>query len=95
MNIDISKIAKKKTDPVKQKIVVALEILEAVGVPCEDLTPRRLEKMAMSFMATANIVLKTPWAACSAVQDGHILRTREIIAFITQHFEENISSGSY
>ncbi len=95
MNIDISKIAKKKTAPVKQKIIEALEILEAVGVPCEDLTPRRLEKMAMSFMATANIMLKTPWAACSAVQDGHILRTREIIAFINQHFEENISSGSY
>ena len=95
MNIDISKIATKKTNTVKQKIVEALEILEAVGVPCEDLTPRRLEKMAMSFMATANITLDTPWAACSSAQDGHILRTREIITFINQHFDENISSGSY
>ena len=73
----------------------ALEILEAVGVPCEDFTPRRLEKIAMSFMATANITPEIPWTTCSVVQDGHILRTREIITFINQHFEENISSGSY
>jgi len=95
MNIDIAKIAKNKTDIVKQKIVEALEILEAVEVPFEGYTARRLERLAIVFMATAKITPQIPWSRCSAAQDGHILTSRQIITFINKNFEEELSPGGY
>jgi BsuBI/PstI restriction endonuclease domain/BsuBI/PstI restriction endonuclease HTH domain len=68
----------------------AIDILASVGIPVVDKTERKLERMAMSFMAVAGVT--TTWSEAS---DTRFLKTRDIINFINQHFGENISSGSY
>ncbi len=68
----------------------ALIILAAVGLPIVNKTERSLERMAMAFLAVAGVTGN--WKSAS---DKHFLKTRDVINFINQHFEENISPGSY
>lgn len=79
-----------KSPDVQKLINQALDILEAAGIPVEDKTERSKERMAMAFLAVANVT--GDWKAAS---DKTHLQTRQIISFINQHFEETISSGSY
>lgn len=86
---------KNKSRKVKNKIEEAISILSAVGVPMEDLTSRRREKMAMCFISLCGIKSDGKWSETKSIADGRTLRTREIIQYINENFEENISSGSY
>ena len=79
-----------KSSRVQQLINEALGILEAAGIPVEDKSERGKEKMAMAFLAVANVT--DDWEAAS---DKSHLQTRQIITFMNTHFEESISSGSY
>lgn len=73
-----------------QLLEEAITILSSVGIPVSDKTERSLERMAMAFLAVAGVTKQ--WKEAS---DKRFLKTREVINFINQHFEENISSGSY
>jgi hypothetical protein len=79
----------KKSFEIVKIITEAIEILESVGVPI-DATERSLERMAMAFLAVANV--KQKW---TQAEDKRNLKTRDIINFNNTHFDENISSGSY
>lgn len=68
----------------------AISILVAVGLPIVGKTERSLERMAMAFMAVAGVT--NEWKTAS---DSRYLKTRDVINFINEHFEEGISSGSY
>lgn len=68
----------------------ALDILVAVGIPLNNKTEKSLEKMAMAFLAVAGVT--ETW---SVATDQQRLKTRDIINFINEHFEEHISRGSY
>jgi len=78
-----------------QLINQALHILDSLGVPLDGLTNRRLEKMAMAFLAVCNVKKPSEWITLSSEDKSNTLTTREIIKFINDHFEENISPGSY
>ena len=95
MKLILNKVAQKKSSEVRQKILDALNILSAVGVPLDDLSARRLEKMAMSFLALCNITKYSTWNEATSIKNKVILTTRKIITYINENFEENISSGSY
>ncbi len=95
MKFNKDKIAVKKSHQVREKILNALEILDSVGVPLDDLTARRLEKMAMSFLSLCKVNKASRWSETRSHAQGHILRTRQIIEYINENFEESISSGSY
>lgn len=84
----ISKSSKSNT--IQNLINEALDILENVGIPTKTKSERGLEKMAEAFLAVANVI--HDWNTAS---DTTHLQTRQIITFINQHFEENISPGSY
>lgn len=71
----------------------AIAVLDALGIPVEGKTSRTLERMAMAFLAVAGV--KNSWQEVLGLSEGRVLKTREIIAFVNAHFEENISSGSY
>ncbi len=73
----------------------ALEILEALGVPLEGLTPRRLEKMAKAFLAVAGLQAKTSWADAKDSSDGRQLLSRQVIAVMNLHWGEAIADSSY
>lgn len=95
MKVDKKRVAKNKSPKIQKLIQSGLEIIEAVGVPVGDLTARRLEKMSMSFLSLCAMSKSVAWSEILSITDGHILRTREIITYINDNFEENISLGSY
>ncbi len=61
------------------------------------MTERKLERMAMAFLAVANVQASSDWAKIQGYdsENRYALKTREIIEYINQHFYESISSGSY
>ncbi|CAG1020384.1 Type-2 restriction enzyme AplI [Patescibacteria group bacterium] len=84
-------LSKSKKSPEVIKIInEAIDILESVGIPMMDKTERNIERMAMAFLAVANVT--KDWKQASDKQN---LKTRDIINFNNNYLEENISSGSY
>jgi hypothetical protein len=81
-----------KSADIIEVINQTIYILETLGVPLRELSPRRLERMGMAFLAVANVKSATDWPR---VEGKTALKSREIIVYINQHFEEKISSGSY
>ena len=82
-----------KTENKKKLINGALDILESVGIPFAGKRERGLEMMAMTFLAVAGVT-KT-WKEAKGQNEHRHIKTREIIKFINEYYEENISSGSY
>jgi hypothetical protein len=80
---------------VQVRVNEALEILGALGVPVDGLTPRRLEKMAKAFLTVAGLQPKTPWADAKDSTDGRQLLSRQIIAAMNSHWGETIADSSY
>jgi BsuBI/PstI restriction endonuclease domain/BsuBI/PstI restriction endonuclease HTH domain len=80
---------------VQVRVNEALEILGALGVPLDGLTPRRREKMAKAFLAVAGLQPKTPWADAKDSSDGRQLLSRQIIAVMNLHWGEAIADSSY
>jgi hypothetical protein len=78
-----------KSKQIQEIINQALDILESVGIPM-DKTERGLEKMAVCFLAVANVT--KDWS--KAIENAN-LKSRDIINFVNKNFEENISPGSY
>lgn len=80
----------KKSPAVIKIIDEAIDILDTVGIPFTDKTERSIERIAMAFLAVANVT--SEWSQAS---DKKNLKTRDIINFHNTYLEENISSGSY
>jgi type II restriction enzyme len=80
----------KKSPNVIKIINEAIDILETVGIPVFNKTERSVERMAMAFLAVANVT--SEWTQATSKQN---LKTRDIINFHNTYLEENISSGSY
>lgn len=76
-----------------QLIKEAIEILKLVGIPVQEKSARGLEKMAMAFLAVAGI--SKSWKEAKGQKDNRHIKTRDIITFINENFEEKISLGSY
>ena len=85
----------RKTKETKKLIEIAIQILTSIGFPIQEVTPRRSERVAMALLATANIDSMGKINRPKTVDDGIVMKTRDIIDFINSHFGENISSGSY
>lgn len=73
----------------------ALMVLSKLGIPLEGLKPRELEKMAMSFLAVADVKRSADWPEARLRAGKETLKSRAIIAYINNNFEEKISMGSY
>lgn len=73
----------------------ALQILEGLGVPLNDLTERRKEKMAKAFLAVAGLKLPMTWAQAQDNDGQRRLTSRQIIAFMNMHLGEAIADSSY
>jgi hypothetical protein len=87
-------ITKSSKSLANQKLInEALDILESVGVPFEKKSHRGLDMMAMSFLAVAGVIKN--WKQAKGQNENRHLTTRQIINFINEHYQENISLGSY
>jgi BsuBI/PstI restriction endonuclease domain/BsuBI/PstI restriction endonuclease HTH domain/C-5 cytosine-specific DNA methylase len=84
--------------PKEEKIEQAQTILREVGVQLRELTPRRQERAALCLLAVAHLKPTDKWSdAKSHLDDNKVkaMRTRELVAFRNEQYEEGISSGSY
>lgn len=91
---DKSKTFTEKTPQVQVLINTALYILDTFGIPL-DTTPRRLERMAIAFLATGDIKKVSDFKKAKDLNSRYALKTRDIIIYLNSHFGEDISSGSY
>ncbi len=94
LSSDSSKTFSKKPKAIQELINTALYMLEIFGIPIEG-TPRRLERMAITFLASGNIKSLEDFTNAKDLNSGFSLKTRDIINFVNEHFNENISLGSY
>src|SRR4030042_1756797 len=85
----------KKTKKVTELIKNTLDILIKLGVPINELSERRAERMAMVFLAVADIKKNEDFKKAKSISSGRSMKTRDIIKYINESFQENISSGSY
>lgn len=85
---------REKTEKVQELINCTLHILDCFGIPM-DSTPRRLERMAIAFLASGDIKCIEDFKSIKDWNSGYSLKTRDIINYVNEHFNENISSGSY
>ncbi len=73
----------------------ALHILANFGIPIEG-RPRRIERMAIVFLALADVKFFEEFASAKDLtRDNYYLKTREIIEYANKNLQENISMGSY
>ncbi|MDD1777834.1 MAG: restriction endonuclease [Candidatus Helarchaeota archaeon] len=81
----------------ESKIRDALKILEAIGVPIDNLTSRRKERVALALLAVANLQPDKLWKDSVVWKEpgSWSLTTREIINYWNNYYGENVSSGSY
>ena len=91
---DNSKTFSEKAPQVQELINTTLYILDTFGIPL-DATPRRLERMAIAFLASGDIKKIADFKKAKDLNSGYALKTRDIIIYVNKHFGENISSGSY
>ena len=90
INKEKSKTFSAKTKKVQDLINHTLFILETFGIPIDG-TPRRIERMAIAFLACGGI---KNFKQINNPKDSN-LKTRGIIKFVNANFKEKISSGSY
>lgn len=85
----------KKAESLVELLNEALFVLEQLGIPLNGLTNRRLERLAMVFLALADVRDGTSWKFAKGHDGNRLLRSRDIIDYLNTHFEERISKGSY
>lgn len=84
-----------KPEAIKTLIIQALEILSAFGVPLAGQTARSLERMGMAFLAVCDINQTNSWDHAKDLNNERSMKSRDIINYWNEHYNENISSGSY
>jgi len=91
-----SETYKSKSKIAQDLINHTLRVLDIFGVPMNN-TSRRLERMAVAFLAVADVktLEDIPNTKDQNSNEIHSPKTREIIEYVNQNFSENISSGSY
>jgi len=94
INPDNSKTFSKKPKEIQDLINKTLYILDKFGIPIIG-TPRRLERMAIAFLAACDIKSINDFPKAKDLNSGFTLKTRDIIIYVNKHFNEDISSGSY
>jgi type II restriction enzyme len=86
---------RRKPLAVQRLILETVQLIYAAGIPIEQLSSRRAEKMAMVLLALANVSNSNSWISALGLDDARILKSREIIQYVNSHLGEKISSGSY
>lgn len=89
-----SKTFDNKSKATQNLINTTLFILECFGIPL-DTTPRRLEKMAIAFLACGDVKTVEDLKKIKDSTTDYSPKTREIINYVNNNFGESISSGSY
>ena len=87
------KLTGNKNNKLQKIIFDTLDILNFIGIPLDNLSDRRKERMVLALLAVGNI--KNSFSEVLTINDNYFLKTRDIIEFENKYYSENISSGSY
>lgn len=80
------------------KVEQAKTILREAGVALRDLTARGQERVALCLLGVAQIPATADWSDAKSFLDDRsvgAMRSREILSFRNDHYQEGLSSGSY
>ncbi len=88
-------VSRKKSPAVVTLLNDALFAVEQLGMPLTGLSNRGLERLAMVFVALADIHEPNSWKKAKGYDGTRTLRSRDIIDYLNTHFEESLSRGSY
>src|ERR1700689_4524639 len=80
-----SKEFRAKPPEIQQLINEALEVLVALGIPLDE-TVRRLERLALAFLAVADVRRSEDWPTAKSFSSGWALTTRQVIVYWNEHF---------
>jgi type II restriction enzyme len=86
---------RKKSESLKRLINETIFIIESFGTPLNGLTPRRMERMALCFLALADVKSPADWKKIKSIEDKVSMRSRDIIKYINRNLQDKISLGSY
>lgn len=89
-----SKEFRAKPAELQQLVNEALDVLAALGLPLDE-TARRLERIALAFLAVSDVKRPKDWSGAKSFSDRWALTTRQIIEYWKKNFGENVSSGGY
>lgn len=64
-------------------------------MPLDGLSNRGMERLAMVFLALADVHTMNSWKKAKGYNGQRSLRSRDIIEYLNAHFEEKLSRGSY
>ena len=95
MQVPQTIVAKDKSPELVKLFNEAVVVLSRLGIPTEGMTSRQLERMAMSFLAVADVKESKDWARARVREGRDTLKSRDIILYINSNFGETISPGSY
>ena len=84
-----------KSPEVQTLIREALHIVESLGIPIDDLTDIRKEKIAMALLAVGDVKTSKEWAKIKDANKPYAVTTKQMIDFYNQHLEDSTSKGSY
>ena len=93
--VEPTKSFRAKNEEVQRLIFEAIDVLTILGIPFHNTTWRRIERIAMVFLATGQVNTAGGWKNIKDLNDGIRMRSRDILAYINEHFQEGISPGSY
>jgi hypothetical protein len=80
------------------KIEQAQTILREAGISLRDLTPRGRERAALCLLGVAQVRPDEDWSQAKSLLDDPSIkafRSRDILAYRNEHYQEGLSSGSY
>jgi hypothetical protein len=89
-----TKTFKEKSKNLQKLINQSLSILHAFGIPLDSYSNRLKEKMALNFLALADMKYNTKWKDAKDITSIQ-LKSRDILDYVNSNFNENRSSGSY
>ena len=93
--LDCPKSFNTKNPKIQKLIQESLQILSCLGIPIDEVTERKREKMAMAFLAVGNVKASTDWKRIKDSNSDYSVTTKEIIDFDNANLADNISRGSY
>lgn len=73
----------------------ALHIVNTLGIPTDDLTDIRKEKIAMALLAVGDVKSSKEWSKIKDANKAYAVTTKQMISFYNQYLEDSTSMGSY
>jgi DNA-cytosine methyltransferase len=85
-----------KPEQAQERVIEALRILDALGLPIADMlpSPRKAERMALALLAIADVKTYVPWSEAKDLQLWS-LGSRQIIEWQRDNFFEERNPSSY